>query len=105
MSHVESRPRDESNRAAFRQAVRKTSWVSSSAAPALTPAVPTVGAAAHPARPTVLELRLEGVVDPFVAGYVEDGIALASEAGSPGLLPVHTPRGPPPGGARHTRGA
>lgn len=60
---------------------------------ALITALVTVGAVAQPARPTVLELRLEGVVDPFVAGYVEDGIALASEAGSPVLLTIDTPGG------------
>jgi membrane-bound serine protease (ClpP class) len=45
-------------------------------------------------RPVVTELRLSGVVDPFTASYVKDGIARANDEGDPAvLLTIDTPGG------------
>jgi membrane-bound serine protease (ClpP class) len=42
----------------------------------------------------ILELRIDGVVDPFVADYIEDGIADATEQGAAAvLLTMDTPGG------------
>jgi membrane-bound serine protease (ClpP class) len=44
--------------------------------------------------PAVVELKLEGVVDPFVASYVSDGISQAEANGAPAvLLTIDTPGG------------
>jgi membrane-bound ClpP family serine protease len=49
-------------------------------------------ASGQAARPTVVELRLEGVVDPFVAGYIADEIAAANGRGADAvLLIIDTP--------------
>ena len=46
------------------------------------------------ARPTILELRLDGVVDPFTANYLSSGIASANEAGDAAvLITIDTPGG------------
>jgi membrane-bound serine protease (ClpP class) len=47
-----------------------------------------------PAQPRVVELRLNGVVDPFTADYVRDGIAQANDRGADAvLLTIDTPGG------------
>jgi len=47
-----------------------------------------------PAAPTVTALDLDGAVDPFVAGYLADGIAAAGERGDDAvLLRIDTPGG------------
>jgi membrane-bound serine protease (ClpP class) len=52
------------------------------------------GAPAQTAAPTVTALELEGAVDPFVAGYLADGIAAAGERGDDAvLLRIDTPGG------------
>jgi membrane-bound serine protease (ClpP class) len=43
--------------------------------------------------PPIVALELDGVVDPFTAGYVRDGIASARERSSPVLLRIDTPGG------------
>ena len=46
------------------------------------------------AAPTVVELRIDGVVDPFVANHVEGGIADAAESGADAVLvTLDTPGG------------
>jgi membrane-bound serine protease (ClpP class) len=50
------------------------------------------GASAQPARPSVTHLSLTGVVDPFVADYLRDGIAGAQNADAV-LLTIDTPGG------------
>jgi membrane-bound serine protease (ClpP class) len=58
-------------------------------AAALAPAEP-----APATRPTVRALELDGAVDPFVAGYLERGIAAANAAGDAAvLLTIDTPGG------------
>ena len=54
----------------------------------------TSAASAQPSRetPSVIELSLEGVVDPFMASYVEEGIS-AAEGSSAILLRIDTPGG------------
>jgi membrane-bound serine protease (ClpP class) len=64
----------------------------------LGPALLAVWAAAAPAQtapaPMVTELELDGAVDPFIAGYLEDGIAAADERGDDAvLLRIDTPGG------------
>ncbi len=55
---------------------------------------PSGFAALAAARPTVLELRLTGVVDPFMASYVRRGIEQASADGDAAvLLTIDTPGG------------
>jgi membrane-bound serine protease (ClpP class) len=49
-------------------------------------------ASAQPAQPSVVHLSLEGVVDPFVADYLRNGIESASEADAV-LLTIDTPGG------------
>jgi membrane-bound serine protease (ClpP class) len=59
-------------------------------------AVWATGATAQtaPAAPTVTALDLDGAVDPFVAGYLADGIAAADERGDDAvLLQIDTPGG------------
>ena len=52
------------------------------------------GSATADPRSEVPELRLTGVVDPFVASYVEDGIDRANREGNPAvLLTIDTPGG------------
>ena len=52
------------------------------------------GAAAQSGSPAVVELRIDGVVDPFVADHVEGGIADAADAGAAAvLLTLDTPGG------------
>ena len=52
------------------------------------------GALAQSASPQVVELRIDGVVDPFVADHVEGGIADAADAGAAAvLLTIDTPGG------------
>jgi membrane-bound serine protease (ClpP class) len=47
-----------------------------------------------PSAPTVTALELDGAVDPFVAGYLADGIAAAGERGDDAvLLRIDTPGG------------
>jgi len=47
-----------------------------------------------PAAPTVTALELDGAVDPFVAGYLADGIAAADDRGDDAvLLRIDTPGG------------
>ena len=47
-----------------------------------------------PAAPTVTALELDGAVDPFIAGYLADGIAAADERGDDAvLLRIDTPGG------------
>jgi membrane-bound serine protease (ClpP class) len=47
-----------------------------------------------PAAPTVTALELDGAVDPFVAGYLADGIAAAQDRGDDAvLLRIDTPGG------------
>jgi membrane-bound serine protease (ClpP class) len=51
-------------------------------------------AGAQTGTPFVLELRIDGVVDPFVAGYVEDGIAEAEAQDAEAvLITLDTPGG------------
>jgi len=50
------------------------------------------GASAQPARPTVVRLSLEGVVDPFVADYLRNGIQGADDAAAV-LITIDTPGG------------
>jgi membrane-bound serine protease (ClpP class) len=51
-------------------------------------------AAAQELAGSILELRIDGVVDPFVANYVEDGIADAGDQGAAAvLLTIDTPGG------------
>jgi membrane-bound serine protease (ClpP class) len=53
-----------------------------------------VGVLAEESGPTVLSLKLSGVVDPFIANYVEKGIDDANEAGNAAvLLTIDTPGG------------
>jgi membrane-bound serine protease (ClpP class) len=62
------------------------------AAAALVAAAAPAAAAGSP--PVVRELRLDGAVDPFVAGYLERGIADANRAGDAAvLLVIDTPGG------------
>src|SRR5205809_395566 len=50
--------------------------------------------AATPSGPRVLSLTLNGVVDPFMASYVQRGIAAANDGGDAGvLLTIDTPGG------------
>ncbi|HZD17573.1 MAG TPA: nodulation protein NfeD, partial [Actinomycetota bacterium] len=59
-------------------------------------AVWAVGAAASAQGPsrTVVELRVEGVVDPFIADHVESGIAVAQDQGAAAVLrSIDTPGG------------
>ena len=43
---------------------------------------------------TVVELRLDGVVDPFVADYIEENVAAAQDQGALAvLLTIDTPGG------------
>ena len=52
------------------------------------------GAAAQSRSPAVVELRIDGVVDPFVADHVEGGIADAADADAAAvLLKIDTPGG------------
>ena len=52
------------------------------------------GALAQTGSPQVVELRIDGVVDPFVADHVEGGIADAADAGAAAvLLTIDTPGG------------
>jgi membrane-bound serine protease (ClpP class) len=52
------------------------------------------GANAQAARPTVTELQLEGVVDPFIAGYVAEEVEAAGDSGAEAvLLTIDTPGG------------
>ena len=52
------------------------------------------GALAQSGSPEVVELRIDGVVDPFVADHVEGGIAEAADAGAAAvLLTLDTPGG------------
>jgi membrane-bound serine protease (ClpP class) len=58
------------------------------------PAAAGVGAQASASRPTVRALELDGAVDPFVASYLERGIADANRAGDAAvLLTIDTPGG------------
>jgi len=51
-------------------------------------------AAAQSSSPQVVELRIDGVVDPFIANHVEGGIADAAEAGAAAvLITLDTPGG------------
>jgi membrane-bound serine protease (ClpP class) len=52
----------------------------------------TTGVAAQPTRPGVVHLSLEGVVDPFVADYLRNGIEGAVDAAAI-LLTIDTPGG------------
>ena len=57
-------------------------------------AVTGAGAEAAAGRPTVRALELHGAVDPFIAGYLERGIAAANQAGDAAvLLTIDTPGG------------
>jgi membrane-bound serine protease (ClpP class) len=57
-------------------------------------ALPAATAAAQPQIPVVVHLSLEGVVDPFVAGYLEGGIARAEDEGAAAvLITIDTPGG------------
>ncbi len=52
------------------------------------------GALAQSGSPQVVELRIDGVVDPFVADHVEGGIADAADDGAAAvLLTLDTPGG------------
>src|SRR5262245_58343291 len=52
------------------------------------------GASGQAATPTVVELRIDGVVDPFVANYVEGGIATAADEDAAAvLITLDTPGG------------
>jgi membrane-bound serine protease (ClpP class) len=52
------------------------------------------GASGQAATPTVVELRIDGVVDPFIANYVEGGIASAvDEDAAAVLVTLDTPGG------------
>ena len=54
----------------------------------------TIGAGAQTGSPEVVELRIDGVVDPFVADHVEGGIAAAADQGATAvLLTLDTPGG------------
>src|SRR6266545_1488530 len=58
------------------------------------PTASGAGAEASAGRPTVRALELHGAVDPFVAGYLERGIAAANKAGDAAvLLTMDTPGG------------
>ncbi|HEX6676360.1 MAG TPA: nodulation protein NfeD [Actinomycetes bacterium] len=58
------------------------------------PTASGAGAEASAGRPTVRALELRGAVDPFVAGYLERGIAAANRAGDDAvLLTIDTPGG------------
>jgi membrane-bound serine protease (ClpP class) len=58
------------------------------------PTVTGASAEAPAGRPTVRVLELHGAVDPFVAGYLERGIAAANQAGDAAvLLAIDTPGG------------
>ncbi len=51
-------------------------------------------ASAAPERPAVITLHLDGVVDPFTASYVKDGIDQANQDGAPAvLITIDTPGG------------
>jgi len=56
---------------------------------------PAIGARAQPpAPPSVRVLKLDGAVDPFIAGYLEKGIASAGSAGSAAVvIQIDTPGG------------
>jgi membrane-bound serine protease (ClpP class) len=57
-------------------------------------AVTGAGAEASAGRPTVRALELRGAVDPFIAGYLERGIAAANKDGDAAvLLTIDTPGG------------
>src|SRR5262245_63246626 len=52
------------------------------------------GASGQAATPTVVELRIDGVVDPFIANYVEGGIASAADEDAAAvLITLDTPGG------------
>lgn len=52
------------------------------------------GASAQAASPLVVELPIDGVVDPFVAGHIEDGIASAEDDNASAVLvTIDTPGG------------
>jgi membrane-bound serine protease (ClpP class) len=58
------------------------------------PTATRASAEASAGRPTVRALQLHGAVDPFVAGYLERGIAAANQAGDAAvLLTIDTPGG------------
>jgi membrane-bound serine protease (ClpP class) len=55
---------------------------------------PGPGARAQaPGPPSVRVLKLDGVVDPFIAGYLEKGIAAASDANAAVVIQIDTPGG------------
>jgi membrane-bound serine protease (ClpP class) len=57
-------------------------------------ALAAVPAEAQELSDSILELRIEGVVDPFVADYVENAIADAEDEGAAAvLLTIDTPGG------------
>jgi membrane-bound serine protease (ClpP class) len=52
------------------------------------------GAPAQDSRPTIIEMQLDGVVDPFIAGYIADEIEAAGDRGADAvLLTIDTPGG------------
>jgi membrane-bound serine protease (ClpP class) len=54
----------------------------------------TVGASAQGSQPTITEVQLEGVVDPFIANYIADEIRAAGERDANAvLLTIDTPGG------------
>jgi membrane-bound serine protease (ClpP class) len=58
------------------------------------PATPPPPPPPPPPAPTVTALELDGAVDPFIAGYLADGIAAADERGDDAvLLRIDTPGG------------
>jgi membrane-bound serine protease (ClpP class) len=58
------------------------------------PTATRASAEASAGRPTVRALELHGAVDPFIAGYLERGIAAANEAGDAAVLvTIDTPGG------------
>jgi membrane-bound serine protease (ClpP class) len=64
------------------------------AATALLGASATASAASSDQRPRVVQLKLSGVVDPFVANYIRGGIARAQSDGAAAvLLTIDTPGG------------
>ncbi len=48
--------------------------------------LPAVAADEHSSSPLVLELRLEGVVDPILATYIDEGLADAASRWPPTLM-------------------
>ncbi|MEO8323043.1 MAG: nodulation protein NfeD, partial [Actinomycetota bacterium] len=50
-------------------------------------------ALAQDERPTIIELELDGVVDPLIASYITSGIDAANDDGSPVLITIDTPGG------------